>query len=79
MFESLQEKKSMDDYGDVLGRLVCMYIQMIDLEDQFGGNEHELTTTQEQKLQDLRKALVDNEVDDELDKHFHAILKELFF
>ena len=50
MFESLQEKKSMDDYGDVLGRLICIYIQMIDLKDQFGGNEHELTATQEQEL-----------------------------
>jgi hypothetical protein len=69
----------MDDYGEVLGRLVCMYIRLIDLEDQFGENEHGLTTTQEQELQNLRKALTDNEVDDVLDEHFHAVLKELFF
>ena len=46
MFESLEEKKSMNDYGDVLDRLICMYIRMIDLKDQFGENEHRLMTTQ---------------------------------
>jgi len=78
VFESLQEEKTMDDYGDILGRLVCMYIRMIDLEDQFGENDHGLTAMQKQELQDLRKALVDDEVDEELDRHFHAVLKELF-
>jgi len=78
VFESLQEEKSMDDYGDVLGRLVCMYIRMIDLEDEFGENEHGLTMIQQQELQNLRKALVDDEADEELDRYFHAVLKELF-
>ena len=40
MFESLQDENSIDE--GVLGRLVCMYIRMIDLEDQLGENEHGL-------------------------------------
>ena len=56
-----------------------MYIRLIDLKDQFGENKHGLMMTQEQELQNLRKALTDNEVDDVLDEHFHAVLKELFF
>jgi len=79
VFESLQEEKTMDDYGDVLGRLVCMYIRMIDLEDQFGENDHGLTAMQKQELQDLRKALMNDEIDEELDRHFHAVFKELFY
>ena len=27
VFESLQEEKSMDDYGNILGRMVCTFIQ----------------------------------------------------
>lgn len=80
MFESLQEEKSMDDYGNVLGRLVCMYIRMMNLEGQFGEEEHGLTESQQKKLQDLREVLVrDNVSDDELDGEFHAVLRELFF
>jgi hypothetical protein len=33
----------MDDYGGVLGRLACMYICMVNTEDQFCENEHGLT------------------------------------
>ena len=79
MFESLQEEKSMDDYEDVLDRLICMYIRMIGLEDEFGENEHGLTMMQQQELQNLKKALMNNEIDEKLDRHFHAILKELFY
>ena len=81
MFESLQEEKSMDDYGSVLGRLVCMYIRMMDLESQFGEEkEHGLTESQQTKLQDLREVLMRDDIsDDELDEEFHTILKELFF
>lgn len=40
----------MDDYGGVLGRLACMYIRMIDREDEFGENEHGLTEIQRQTV-----------------------------
>jgi len=71
----------MDDYGSVLGRLVCMYIRTMDLECQFGEEEeHGLTESQQTKLQDLREVLMrDDASDDELDGEFHAVLKELFF
>lgn len=42
MFESLQDENSIDDYEEILDRLVCTYIRMIDLEDQLGENEHGL-------------------------------------
>jgi len=42
IFESLQEKKSMNDYKDILDKLICMYIQMINLKNQFEENEYKL-------------------------------------
>src|SRR5277367_1238759 len=79
IFESLQEKKTMDDYGGVLGRLTCMYIRMIDKEDEFGENEHGLRVSQRQRVQDLKVGLVDKVGNDEMDVRFHAMLKQLFF
>ena len=32
----------MNDYEDILNKLICIYIQMINLKDQFEENEHEL-------------------------------------
>jgi hypothetical protein len=47
----------MDEYGNVLGRLVCMYIRMLNQEDEFGVVDHDLTASQRQKIQDLKEAL----------------------
>lgn len=40
----------MNEYGHVLGRLVCMYIRMLDQEDKFGVVDHDLTASQRQKI-----------------------------
>jgi hypothetical protein len=69
----------MKDYGDILGRLVCMYLRMINEESEVEW-EHGLTEKQLEKLDHISECLeqeFDNE--DELDGCFHALLKELFF
>ena len=69
----------MDDYGGVLGRLACMYIRMIDMDDEFGENAHGLRESQRQRVQDLKEGLIEEVEDDEMDVRFHAMLKQLFF
>ena len=79
IFESLQEEKTMNEYGNILGRLVCMYIRMLNQEDEFGMVDHDLTASQRQKIQNLKEALVGgNAEDDEMDTRFHDVLRELF-
>ena len=79
IFESLQEEKTMDEYGNILGRLVCMYIRMLNQEDEFGVVDHDLTASQRQKIQDLKEALVGGNAEDgEMDARFHDVLRELF-
>jgi hypothetical protein len=69
----------MKDYGSILGRLVCMYLQSIDEESGFEV-EHSLTEAQLQRLMDLKEGLNQDEgIDDELDMRFHDFLKALFF
>ena len=80
IFESLQEEKTVDEYGNIIGKLVCMYKRMLDQEDQFGVVDHDLTTSQRQKIQDLKEALVEgNAYDDEMDYRFHKVVQWLFF
>ena len=31
-FEALQEKSSQDQYGDILGQLICFYLRILELE-----------------------------------------------
>ena len=46
VFDSLQEEKSIDDYGNVLGRTVCMFLQAIDPELEFEEGHTWLTDSQ---------------------------------
>src|SRR5436305_14662088 len=65
----------MNDYEGMLGRLVCMYLRVIDLESQFEEERNQLTEIQKEKLQDLSEILERN--DDEnvaLNEAFHAAM-----
>ena len=69
----------MDEYGNILGRLVCMYIRMLNQEDEFGVADHDLTASQRQKIQNLKEALVEENAENaEMDGRFHDVLRELF-
>ena len=79
IFESLQKKRTINEYGNILGRLVCMYIRMLDQEDEFGVVDHDLTASRRQKMQDLKEVLVEGNAEEgEMDALFHNILRELF-
>ena len=54
IFESLQEKKTMDDYGTVLGRMACMFVRGINLEDENEGETHGLSGRQIEKVRILK-------------------------
>jgi len=52
-FDALQEQASRDEYGTVLGRLVCFYIRLLSLDDEIEPDEcatwfkaHPLKSTQ---------------------------------
>ena len=69
----------MNEYGNVLGRLVCMYLRMLDQEEEFGVVDHDLTACQRQKIQDLKDVLIEGSAEDgEMDARFHNVLRELF-
>jgi hypothetical protein len=36
----------MDEYGNILGRLICMYIRILNQEDEFGVVDHDLIVSQ---------------------------------
>jgi hypothetical protein len=57
VFDSLQEQKTMDKYGNVLGRLVCMYIRMLDQEDESGTADNKLTDSQQQRMRQVKEAM----------------------
>src|SRR5271163_3443639 len=64
----------------MLGRLVCMYVRIIELETGFQDERNQLTEDQMKKLVDLNEILRgDNIDDDEIDEIFHQMLKTLFF
>ena len=79
IFESLQEEQTMNEYGNILGRLICMYLRMLDQEEEFGVVDHDLTACQRQKIQDLKDVLIEGSAEDsEMDARFHNVLRELF-
>ena len=79
IFESLQEEWTMNEYGNVLGRLVCMYLRMLDQEEEFGVVDHDLTASQRQKIQNLKDVLIEGSAEDgKMDAPFHTVLTELF-
>jgi len=80
VFDSLQENKSMNDYGNMLGRMVCMFLRVIDPESEFGEQQTWLMDGQRQTLQDTRDLLISGDIPEAvLDEQFHSTLKELFF
>ena len=42
IFESLQEEWTMNEYGNVRGRLVYIYLRMLDQEEEFGVVDYDL-------------------------------------
>jgi len=85
-FEALQEKSSQDQYGDILGQLICFYLRILELEydEEEEGiiqwyQQHPLSPSQQQQLENLR-TLINNGNNDEilLDTAFHKAVKELF-
>ena len=85
-FEALQEKSSQDQYGNILGQLICFYLRILELEydEEEEGiiqwyQQHPLSPSQQQQLENLR-TLINNGNNDEilLDTAFHKAVKELF-
>jgi hypothetical protein len=80
LFDSLQEEKSMDDYGSLLGRMVCTFIRMIDSETETEEQHTWFRDGQRRIIQRICDELeLGNITDAELDELFHLTLKELFF
>src|SRR5271163_1024050 len=64
----------------MLGRLVCMYVRIIELKTSFQDERNQLTEDQMKKLVDLNEILREDDTDDdEIDGIFHQVLKTLFF
>ena len=79
IFESLQEEWTMNEYGNVLGRLVCMYFRILNQEKEFGVVDPDVTASQRQKIQNLKDVVVEwNAGDGEMDAQFHTVLMKLF-
>jgi len=85
-FEALQEKSSQDQYGDILGQLICFYLRILELESDEEEEaiiqwyqQHPLNPSQQEALDNLR-TLLNNENDGNilLDTAFHQTVKELF-
>ena len=69
----------MNEYGNILGRLICMYLRMLDQEEEFGVVDHDLTASQRQKIQNLKDVLIEGSAEDgKMDALFHTVLTELF-
>src|SRR2546421_10247166 len=78
IFESLQEERTMNEYGNILGRLICMYLRMLDQEEEVGVVDHDLTACQRQKIQDLKDVLIEGSAEDgEMDARFHNVLTSM--
>jgi len=82
----LQEKKSRDDYGIILGRLVCFYIRLNKLQDDMEEDnivdwyeKYPLSESQSQKIRAMMN-LLESDVEDKvtLDEVFHEAIKGLF-
>jgi len=64
----------------MLGRLVCMYVRIIELKTGFQDERNQLTEDQMKKLVDLNEILREDDTEnDEIDEIFHQVLKTLFF
>src|SRR6266516_1786294 len=90
-FDALQEQKSEKEYGTVLGRLVCFYIRLLDLEEMDEMDPrvqwfrtYPLKESQPERLSQLKNLLdsessdSDSERESGLDEVFHQTIKELF-
>jgi hypothetical protein len=76
VFDSLQEQKSMNDYGNLLGRMACMLLRSGGVE--YGENSW-LTDGQHTALEDIDGLLQQcNASDSDLDEKFHSLMRELF-
>jgi len=83
-FDALQEYKTENDYGTLLGRLVCFYVRLSDLEKADEEDprvvwfrQHPLNPSQAQKLDEIRDLLNTRDYTN-LDTLLHETLKELF-
>jgi len=83
-FDALQEHKTENEYGTMLGRLVCFYVRLSDLEKADEEDprvvwfrQHPLNPSQAQKLDEIRDLLNTRDYT-YLDTLLHKTLKELF-
>jgi hypothetical protein len=87
-FDALQEQASRDEYGTVLGRLVCFYVRLLSLQDEIEPDEcvtwyerHLLKQIQVSRLCRLMYLLdlpSEEVIDSDLDEAFHETIQELF-
>ena len=79
MFDALQEKSSRDEYGTLLGRLVCFYLRHGEAELAPWSDTHPLTEAQQGSVGDLRVLLEDENASAEaVQWAFDKVLTELF-
>jgi len=78
-FDALQEKSSMNEYGTLLGRLVCFYLRQDEMEIALWNDKYPLTTAQLSALADLRGILAnENATSEALQSGFEKVLMALF-
>jgi hypothetical protein len=79
LFNALQEKSSRDEYGGLLGRLVCFYLRQGEQPLGQWNEMYGLTEAQQSCLNDLKEVLADKEASSEaIQGGFDQVLAELF-
>ena len=78
-FSPLQEKSSRDEYGGLLGRLVCFYLRQSDQESATWKDKYPLAAGQQESLDHLKNIMADTEASSEaIQTAFDKVLVELF-
>ena len=78
-FDALQEKSSRDEYGELLGRLICFYLRQDEGEFAPWNEIYPLTPVQKASLDDFGSLLASEDgVSQALVDGFHKALMELF-
>ena len=79
-FDALQEKSSRNEYGELLGRLVCFYLRQSDQELAPWKEMYPLMPVQQACLDDLKTLLsTEDAVSESILEAFHKAIMALFF